>query len=286
MARLRIGVTIWSLGLTSDWGSLEKQLATAREIGVEGVQLWAVDYGPWPSSWWQRKPCLLDPDRCGRECRKRVVELVESYGLKITGFCAQLSSKRRFGGFDDPDGLEERVKKTCRVLEMAAEMGAPIVTTHPGVIPEDRTDPTYKLVKNAVLEVAKCAENVGSFFCIETGMEPAHALRRFLEDLGSPAVRVNYDPANLLRFGAEEVVRGVELLGPWIVHTHAKDHNPQTGSATVGEGLVPWRDYLLALGNAGFTGWLALEDETGRNVVDSLRRGRAFLERLIGEPGL
>ncbi|MEM4872883.1 MAG: TIM barrel protein, partial [Thermofilaceae archaeon] len=78
----------------------------------------------------------------------------------------------------------------------------------------------------------------------------------------------------------------VELLGPWIVHTHAKDHNPQTGSATVGEGLVPWRDYLLALGNAGFTGWLALEDETGRNVVDSLRRGRAFLERLIGELGL
>lgn len=286
MAPFRIGLTVWSLGLTSDLNALEKQLATAKEIGVEGVQLWAVDYGPWPSSRWRRKPCLLDPDRCGTECGRKVVELVESYGLRISGLCAQLSSKRRFGGFDDPEGLEERIGKTCKVLEMAAEIEAPLVTTHPGAIPEDRSDPTYALVKNAILKVAKCAENVGTFFCIETGMEPAHVLRSLLEDLGSPAVKVNYDPANLLRFGTEEVVRGVELLGPWIVHTHAKDHNPQTGSATVGEGLVPWRDYLLTLRRAGFSGWLALEDETGRNVVESLRKGRVFLQEIIGELGL
>jgi len=42
---------------------------------------------------------------------------------------------------------------------------------------------------------------------------------------------VNYDPANMLRHG---VVEGVKTLGPWIVHTHAKDHNPETQKATVG----------------------------------------------------
>ncbi len=280
VAPFRIGVTIWSLGLTRSWSDLERQLSTAREVGVEGVQLWAVDYGPLPGG---GEPCLLDPDRCGRDCRRRVVELVESYGLKISGLCAQLSSPRRFGGLDDPEGLDLRVEKTCRVLEMAAEMGAPIVTTHPGLIPEDPRDPAYPVIRGAILRVAKCAEDVGAYFCIETGMEPARVLRRFLDDLGSPAVRVNYDPANLLRFGVEEVVRGVELLGPWIAHTHAKDHNPRTGSATVGEGLVPWREYLAALRRAGFSGWLALEDETGRNVVESLKRGRAFLQRLMAE---
>lgn len=278
MTGFKIGVTIWSLGTTRDWRGLEEQLAKIKEVGAEGVQLWAVDYSP-------SEPCLLDPDRCSRDCRRRVTELLNSYGLELTGFCAQLSSPRRFGGFDDPEGLEDRIRKTCKVLEIASELGAPVVTTHPGKIPEDRGDPAYPLIRDSLLKVARFAEDVGAYFCIETGMEPASVLLSFLVDLNSPAVKVNFDPANLLSYGREEVIAGVKLLGPWIAHTHAKDHNPRTGRATVGEGLVPWREYLLELKAVGFSGWLALEDETGRDVVESLKRGKAFLQKLIGELG-
>jgi len=269
----RLGVTIWSLGLTADWKTFENQLAILKSLGAEGVQLWAVDYSP-------RHPCLLDPDRCGQDCRRRITELVESYGLKISSFCAQLR------GFDDPQGLEERIAKTCKVLEMAAELEAPIVTAHPGRIPEDKRAPAYRLMFESLGKVARCAENAGAYFCIETGMEPASVLRSFLEELNSPAIKVNFDPANLLMaYGVEEVLRGVRLLGPWIAHTHAKDHNPQTGRATVGEGLVPWRKYFSELKAAGFKGWLAIEDETGRDVIESLRRSLVFLRKLNREVG-
>lgn len=271
----RVGVAVWSLGPTRDLSDLERQLEIIRGVGAEGVQLWCVDYG--------EAPCLLDPSRCGPECRRRVAELVESYGLEVTGFCAQLSGPRRFGGFDEPEGLEDRIWKTIKALELAAEMGAPIVTTHPGRIPEDPREPSYELIRESVSRVASHAEEVGAYFCVETGMEPVEVLARFLEDVGSPALKVNYDPANLLRYGVNEVLRGVEVLGPWIVHTHAKDYNPETRSATVGEGLVPWKEYLEKLKAIGYRGWLVLEDETGRNVVQSLKKGRAYLEKLIAE---
>lgn len=272
MVKLKIGLALWSLGASPDVKTLENQLRTAAEIGVRGVQLWCVDYGP-------RMPCVLDPDRCDSRLRSEIRELVNSYGLEISGFCAQLSGPTRFGGLDEEEGLDKRIEKTKKALKLAVDMGSPIVTTHPGRIPSDKNDPVYTIIKRSLSEIAKYGEDIGAFFCIETGMEPADVLKSFLEDVGSTALKVNYDPANMLHFGVDEVVKGVKTLGKWIVHTHAKDHNPKTKRATVGEGLVPWDDYITALREVGYRGWFAIEDETGIDVVESIKRGKRFLEK-------
>ena len=270
----RIGLTLWSLGRTYSFQDLKKQLELAKDIGVEGVQLWAVDYSA-------DAPCLLDPDRCDEKCRGEVKEIIHSYGLEISGFCAQLSGAKRIGGLDDPEGLEWRIEKTKKVLELASEFGAPIVTAHPGLIPDDPNCLGYRIIKDSISKIAKYAEDLNACFAIETGIEPTRTLRTFLEDIGSEGLGVNFDPANLLRYGVEEIIRGVRELGEWIVHTHAKDHNPETGRATVGEGLVPWSRYLKELQGQGYDGWLALEDETGVDVLNSLMKGRDFLLSLI-----
>jgi len=273
----RIGVTIWSLGLTRNEDDLKKQLEIAKEIGVEGVQLWCVDYGP-------NAPCLLDPDRCGKDERRKIRRLiVETYGLEITGCCAQLSGTKRIGGLDDPEGLEKRIEKTKKALELAVDLGTPIVTTHPGIIPENKNDPTYKVIFRSISEIGRYAEKIGAFFCIETGLERPIILKQFIDDISSDGVKVNYDPANLLKYGKEEVVKGVKILGKLIVHTHAKDHNPKTKRATVGEGLVPWKEYLEALKEIGYNGWLAIEDETGIDVINSIKKGKKFLEDIISK---
>ena len=164
--------------------------------------------------------------------------------------------------------------------ELAAEMGAPVVTTHPGAIPEDRSAPEYQILLRAITEIARHGERCGGLFCIETGQETAEVLRAFLETIGSPHLKVNYDPANMLRHGP---VEGVKTLAPWIVHTHAKDLDPETHKATLGQGRVPWREYLAALKAIGYDGWSAIEDETGKDVVNSLKQGRQFLEAALAE---
>jgi sugar phosphate isomerase/epimerase len=48
---------------------------------------------------------------------------------------------------------------------------------------------------------------------------------------------------------------------------------------------VPWREYLSELKASGFKGWLAVEDETGRDVIESIRRSLVFLRKLINDLG-
>ena len=272
---LKIGLALWSLGSTQTVDKLKEKLTIAREIGVKSVQPWCVDNGP-------TRPCVLDPDRCVGADRSAVRELIHSYGLEVSGFCAQLVGPTTPGegwpgsALGDPRGLRERVEKTKKCIKLAVDFDAPIVTTHPGEIPADKTASKYGTMRKSCTEIALYGEDVGGIFCIETGQEPASTLRSFLEDIGSEALMVNYDPANMLRHGT---VESAKILAPWIVHAHAKDHNPETHSATVGEGLVPWTEYIAALRVIGYDGWHALEDETGRDVVASLRRGKAFLER-------
>jgi sugar phosphate isomerase/epimerase len=272
LGAFKIGLTIWSLGETPNIETLKNQLKTAVNIGVEGVQLWCVDYSP-------SRPCVLDPDRCDAKLRAEIKEIIESYGLKISGFCAQLSGPKRFGGLDEEEDLDKRIEKTKKALKLAVEMGSPIVTTHPGMIPNDKSSAAYAVIKRSVSEISRYGEDLGAFFCIETGMERAKVLKEFLEDIDSPALKVNYDPANMLHFGVDEAVRGVKILSKWIVHTHAKDYNPETKRATVGEGLVPWDEYINALREVKYEGWLAIEDETGIDVIESIKRGKKFLEK-------
>ena len=275
MAKLKIGLALWSIGSTGTEDQLKQRLKTAVEIGVKSVQLWCVDNGP-------NSLCVLDPDRCVGAKRPAMHELVQSYGLAISGFCAQLEGPSTPGhgwpgsALSNPQDLKERVEKTKKSLKLAADFGSPVVTTHPGEIPADKTSPAYKTMNKSCTEIARYGEEVGGIFCIETGQEPAKMLRSFLEDVDSKALMVNYDPANMLRHG---VVEGVKTLAPLIVHTHAKDDNPETKLATVGEGSVPWDEYIATLRSIGYDGWYALEDESGKDVINSLKRGRAFLER-------
>ena len=161
-------------------------------------------------------------------------------------------------------------------------MGGPLVTTHVGVIPDDRNSREYQILLSSVGEIAEHAERVGVFFAPETGQESPETLATFVSDVGSPYLKVNYDPCNLLLYGSPEVVvDGVEKLKDLIIHTHAKDWNPETKSATCGKGLVPWEAYYSALQKIGYEGVWAIEDETGiEDILGSIKESFRFLQAL------
>lgn len=273
MGSLKIGVALWSLGNPPTMPEFEAVLDKAVAAGVKAVQPWCVDEKKWSVT------CALDPDRCATpKQRADVRKACEKRGLAISGFCAQLAGPKTLGGFGEEDaGLPGRIEKTIKALRFAAEVGSPIVTTHIGPVPEDRSTPAYARFIKSVASVMKDAEKSGGIFALETGQESAAGLKAFIEDIGSPNLKVNYDPANMLKHGP---VEGVAILAPYIVHTHAKDKHPETGKPTVGQGAVPWDDYIAALKKIGYDGWYALEDESGdHDILASITTGRKFLEK-------
>jgi sugar phosphate isomerase/epimerase len=272
MGNLKISVALWSLGNPGTMPEWEKLIDVAASTGVKAVQPWCVDEKKW------NVVCALDPDRCSTPPQRSAVrKICEKRGLQISALCAQLAGPKTLGGFGEDDaGLPGRIEKTIRALRFGVEIGVPIVTTHIGPVPEDTSAPAYARFLKSIATVMKDAEKHGGILALETGQESAAGLRQFIEDVGSSNLKVNYDPANMLKHGT---VEGVGILAPHIVHTHAKDEHPETRKPTVGQGAVPWQDYLAALKTIGYNGWHALEDESGADAVESITIGRKFLEQ-------
>ncbi|MBR3789099.1 MAG: sugar phosphate isomerase/epimerase, partial [Clostridia bacterium] len=121
------------------------------------------------------------------------------------------------------------------------------------------------------------------------------------DSLGSTGVGVNLDPANLVMVTGDDPVKAVYNLQKYIVHTHAKDgkqifyKDPEIIygmkqevivtedsflEVPLGEGSVPFKEYLEALTDIGYKGFLTIEREVGDKPEVDIRKAVEFLEAL------
>jgi sugar phosphate isomerase/epimerase len=215
----------------------------------------------------------MHPDSLGAGARREFRRLLDRKGLALSGLCADFGR-----GFKDPDANNEVVPATAKCLELARSLGTSVVTTHFGSVPEDESAPALAVMKEALRDLARTAEREEVCLAAETGGEPPERLRRLLGSLGLPFVGVNLDPANLVMRG-ESPTGAVEALAPLIVHAHAKDARAGGGEVVVGEGDVPWPEYLAALEGVEFRGFQAIERERSETVKEDVAAAASFLRR-------
>ncbi len=274
---MRLPIAVFTASLP---GPLEQALDRARDLGLAGVQV--------------RADVLVGAARTSLRAQ------LAARGLFLTALCGDLPGH----GFTRSEGLAQRIAATMAILDLAAEVGAPLVSAHVGVIPADPSHPRHRLLAEALNVIAEHARRRGLRYAIETGPEPAAVLRAFLDHLGQPALGVNFDPANLLMVHGEDGVEAASTLAPWIVHMHAKDgmrHQPcdaeevyaafadggfdalvvRTGAlfseTPLGAGQVRWPAVLAALHRAGYRGPLTIERETGNDPIADIAAARDFL---------
>ncbi len=192
------------------------------------------------------------------------------------------------GGFGDPATRPERLDRLKWALERTAALGLSDLMLHAGFLPE-LGDPGRSAMLDTLARAGQLAADRGITLAFETGQETADLLRRTLDELQSPNLKINFDPANMLLYDMGDPIRAVEILGPDIRSVHVKDARPPATPGVWGEevplghGAVDIPLFISTLEKVGYTGPLMVEREVGDQPsrVRDIRQGLELLDRFL-----
>lgn len=284
MYNFPIGVILESFRLPRS-----EAIKKAKTIGANGIQMYATNGEN-------------SAENLTKEKRKELLKEVKDNGLCFSALCGDLGE-----GFWKKERNPELIERSKRILDLAKDLETNIVTTHIGPIPTDENNDRYKIMQEACFELSSYADSINAHFAIETGPEKSDILKKFLDTLGSKGVAVNLDPANLAMVPCDDPVQAVYNLKDYIVHTHAKDgvnnyfvdpeivygvrkfdektinQGKSFTEVPLGTGSVDFPQYLKALEEVGYKGFLTIEREVGEDPAKDIKTAYDFLKEIISK---
>jgi sugar phosphate isomerase/epimerase len=272
---LAIGVCSWSLQVKN----VPELKQFLERLGVAVVQI-----------------ACGDPQHAAWDEGDRLPEAAYAAGLQMSGAMLGFPGEdyttpqtiQHSGGFGNPATRGERLQRFRWALERTRALGLTDLMLHAGFLPET-DDPDRRAFLDTLGQVSALAAEKGVTVAFETGQETADLLRRTLDDLKCPNLKVNFDPANMLLYDKGDPLRAVEILGADIRSVHVKDakrpHTPGSWGEEVplGQGQVNIRAFVQALKKVGYRGPLCIEREVG-NQEERLRdvaHGIRFLRECL-----
>ena len=188
-----------------------------------------------------------------------------------------IAAIRRTGGYVPDDLWPLRKRLSQEGAKLAKELGMKSIGTHVGFVPPPN-DRKYPAIRDRVREIASMFGEQGIDLLMETGQEHAGELLDFLNDLSSPNIFINFDPANMILYGAGDPVAAIRTLGKHIRHVHVKDATASNKpgeewgeEVPFGTGQVGPQRFLQALHDVGYAGPLAIEREAGEQRLQDVR---------------
>jgi sugar phosphate isomerase/epimerase len=208
----------------------------------------------------------------------------------------------------DPDQRRRQVERQKAAIDLTVRLGARHCRTlsgqrYPGLTRSEGISRTLDGLRQSL----EYAERRGVVLCLENHYkdgqwrypefaQPEDVFLEIVEQIDSPFFGVQYDPSNAV-VGGYDPIRFLEQVRGRVVTMHASDRylapgasledlqraDGSTGYAAAlqhgetGKGLNDYDAIFRLLAEAGFSGWISIED--GMNGLDELRRSAEFLKR-------
>ncbi|MCR9117633.1 MAG: sugar phosphate isomerase/epimerase, partial [bacterium] len=235
------------------------QLEVAHDLAIPSIQL----HAPAKES--------RTPERA-----EQFLNRLQEFGIELTAV---------FGGFEgesyadiptvvDTVGLvpaatrAERTQEMKEIADFARLLQCDVVALHLGFVPHDTSDPLYQEVIAVTRDLCDHCKGNNQSVHLETGQESADGLVQFIKDVERDNLFVNFDPANMILYGAGEPIEAVKKLGKLVRSVHCKDGtwSDKPGDTwgeevPLGKGDVGMENYLQALKEIGYEGPLTIERE-------------------------
>lgn len=263
--------------------SIEETIRRIAAIGYQGIELLADVPHAWPAG--------LLPERVDA-----IRQSLFDAGLTISNINAfmmnAVADPRQpywHPGWIDPDPHYRAIRRehTKRALKLAAQLGAPHITTEPGgpLAPGQTRRVGYDIFYDELMPCVEVAETEGVGLLIEP--EPELLIERFDEYLefvariDSPVIGLNFDVGHAYCVG-EDPQDWVARMAQHTVHYHLEDIAATRVHQHMvpGHGAIDFAATLAAIEATGYDGWLTVELYPYLDSPDAAaREAREFLLR-------
>ncbi|MCO6047249.1 sugar phosphate isomerase/epimerase [Aeoliella sp. ICT_H6.2] len=196
-------------------------------------------------------------------------------------------------GWIDPDPHYRAIRRehTKRALGLAAEIGAPHITTEPGgPLAESQTrEEAFDIFYEELMPCLELAADLAMPLLIEP--EPELLIEKFdeylefVDRLDSPQVGLNFDAGHAYCVG-EDPQDWVEKMAPHTVHYHLEDIAASRVHQHLipGRGAIDFRATLAAIAATNYDGWLTVELYPYMDNPDlAAREAMEYLKPLVDE---
>ncbi len=251
----------WPIGVfASIDAGLGVKLEVARDLGIQTVQL----HAPHKNS---RTP----------ETARSFLQKLADYGIEITavflGFEGEsyesIDMAAKTVGFVPSDVRAARLQESLEISDFACQLGVKAIGCHIGFVPCDAGSQDYKSVVQIIRRLCDHLVKNNQALHLETGQESVESLLRFMDDVATDNLYVNFDPANLILYGSGDPMVALRAVGSRVRSVHCKDALATTGTPGIdwgrevpfGTGEVNAEAFLRTLKDIGYTGPLTIERE-------------------------
>ncbi len=268
---------------------LDAQLQALRAEGIGHVEFRAA---------WGVNVVDLGPERLAAAARE-----LRQAGIGVSAIASPVGKTPVDGDFD------AELDRLRAALAAAGRLDTPLVRVFSFYVPEGRYAEHRDEVLRRMAALAAEAEHRGATLVHENesyvyGDTPERC-RDLVESVGSPALRIAFDPANFVQCGVRPAAEAWPLLRDHVVHVHVKDavrverESPpyparvpelslMASVRPAGEGHGELRELLRELDRNGYRGLLTLEPHLTLHLPDQdgagrLRVAAAALRALLRE---
>jgi sugar phosphate isomerase/epimerase len=242
------------LGFTTlaciDWPQA-KVARWAKEWGYQCVEIRALDNKYFSTN-------LTTPER------REIKSAYDEFGIEI----ACVSASSRFAS-PDPAERQRNLVSLKRHVDLAADLGAPIVRSFGGVLPAGISlDTAIEYVAENLSKAGEYAEGSGVKIALEThdDFRKGETVARTLKLANKPTLGALWDTHHPYRSG-ETAEQTYNFLAPYLIHTHVKDAIERKDAppqlVLLGKGEVPVKEVVQTLKAKGYNGPICVEWEKG-----------------------